>query len=369
MKKKIKKKNINSLYIHIPFCDHICNYCDFTKFLKNEIFIEKYVLNLLNDLKNIKSYYNKFKTIYIGGGTPSILSLNQLERILSIIKPLLSKNCEYTIEVNPESINEDKLKLFKNYGINRISIGIQSFNTNLLKIINRDYGIDYFNLIEIVKKYFSNINIDLIYGLPNENMNELSIDLENFIKLDINHISIYSLIIDQGSIFHNQKLKEEDNDKLRDEYDLIVKTLEKHGLNRYEVSNFSKKGYESKHNLNYWYDDEYVAIGVGSSGYEGNLRYINSKSLTNYLKGLRSREEELITKEEDEKYFLMTNLRLEKGFSLKEYKKRYGKDFYIEKKNIIDKLLNQKLVILNKNRFKIAKNALYILDSILVDLF
>ena len=190
----IKKTKINSLYIHIPFCDSICPYCDFTKFISKDIFKFNYTYQICRDLKNLYKSGYRFKTIYIGGGTPTSLSLKDLRKILKLTKLLLAKkNYEFTIEANPESLDEEKLRLFKSSGVNRISIGIQTFNPKLLKTINRDYGINYFDLIKLVKKYITNINVDLIYGLPGETkeealirefQEELQIELDQVYYLD-----------------------------------------------------------------------------------------------------------------------------------------------------------------------------------------
>lgn len=362
------KKTINSLYIHIPFCNKICSYCDFLKSLYFPKISKEYIKQLVNDIEISKKQFNKFKTIYIGGGTPSILNYEELEILLSQLKPLLIKNGEFTIEANPESIDENKLKLFKKYGINRISIGLESFNEKYLKLMNRDYKINYYSLINLVKKYIDNINVDFIYGLPNESLDDIKFELSNFIKLNVDHISLYSLMIEKGSKFYAEGYKEENEEILRKQYDLIVKTLKKYKYNRYEVSNFSLKNKESKHNLTYWHDEEYLALGAGSSGYINNIRYKNTSNISKYIKGINEIEKEVVNIKDDKEYFLLTNLRLEKGFLLSEYKKRFNEDFYLSKKEIIDQLIKNKIVSLNKYRFKVNKNYIYTLDSVLIKL-
>lgn len=362
------KKTVNSLYIHIPFCNKICSYCDFLKVLYFPKISGKYIDKLVEDISTIKKKFNKFKTIYIGGGTPSILSNEELELLLSSLKPLLRKKYEFTIEANPESIDETKLKIFSKFGINRISIGIQTFNINYLKLINRDYNIDYFKLIQLVKKYIDNINVDFIYGLPNETLKDIEYDLNNFLKLNVNHISLYSLMIESGSKLYLDGYKEENQDNLRNQYDLIVKTLSKYKYNRYEVSNFSLKNKESKHNLTYWHDEEYLALGASSSGYINNIRYKNTSNISSYIKGINNIEKEMVSIKDDKEYFLLTNLRLEKGFLLSKYKERFNEDFYLSKKDIIDQLIKEKIVKLTKYRFKVNKKYIYTLDSILVKL-
>ncbi len=362
--KKIKK--ISSLYIHIPFCDSICPYCDFTKFISKDIFKSKYIDELLKDLRKLYKKNYRFKTIYIGGGTPTCLSYLDLKRLLSFTKLLLNeKDYEFTIEANPESIDESKLRLFKSCKINRISIGIQTFNKNLLKTINRDYGIDYFSLINLVKKYINNINVDLIYGLPNQTKEDLENDLKNIIKLDIKHVSTYSLSINSMSIFYVKKVKEVSEDESRSFYDLILKTLRENGFERYEVSNFAKKGYESKHNTTYWKDEEYFGLGCGASGYIYPYRYKNSSSLTSYLKGKREVEKELVTKEDDIEYFLICNLRLKDGFKIEDFNKKFNIDFLRIYENKIEKFIKNNRLNIKNGRIFCSDEGLITLDLIL----
>lgn len=365
MKKTIKKK-ISSLYIHVPFCSKICPYCDFVKLIKNDNFIEQYIKELTKDLLSVENKFKKFKSIYIGGGTPSILSCDHLKTILMIIKRIRRKNAEITIECNPEDITIEKLKLLKKYGINRISIGIQSFDQNILKEINRDYKIDYFSLIKLVKQYIKNINVDLIYGFKNQSFNDLKNDLNNFIRLDISHLSIYSLIVDKNSIFYNQGYKEQNEDDSRIFYDYIVSFLRKNGFERYEISNFAKNKKYSKHNLNYWKNSNYLAIGIGASGYIDDTRYRISPSFNLYINGKREIEKEDINSSLKKEYFFITNLRLEKGFKIKEYNKIFKSNFLNEFKNIIDDLSKEGLVKIKKGYFSCTDEGLAILDRILL---
>ena len=230
---------INSLYIHIPFCKSICPYCDFTKIIKNEKFEDGYIYELLFDIEKIKAKYNKFKTIYLGGGTPSCLSYENLEKLLKSLEYFVDKDTEYTIETNPIDLTDDKLSLFKKYKINRISIGIQSFKEETLNLLDRNDHIDFKVLIKKVKNYIPNINLDFIYGLPNENLNDIKENLKKFIELDVNHISIYSLIISPGTKFYNMKLPELDEDFSRTAYLTIAKTLKKAGYIHYHPNNLS----------------------------------------------------------------------------------------------------------------------------------
>lgn len=360
-----KKRKINSLYIHIPFCKKICPYCDFVKFVNNEYFEEKYIFQLLNDLKKIKQ---KFKTIYIGGGTPSIFKLENIEKLLIEVKKHLYINHELTFECNPEDISIDLLKLLKKYHVNRISLGIQSFNKTILKNINRDYDIDYFSLIRTIKKFINNINVDFIYGFQGQTIEDLKSDLDNFIKLDVNHISIYSLIVDEGSIFYLKRYSEQDEDESRIFYDYILNFLRKNGFIRYEVSNFARKKKFSSHNLNYWNDEYYLGIGLGASGFIETGRYTFNKSLNKYLDGKREFDLEKPNFNKEIEYFLLTNLRKEEGFKISNFNKRFNLDFNFFFKNEIKHLINNKYVEIVNNYFRCTDEGLIILDRIILKL-
>ena len=361
------KSKINSLYIHIPFCKSICPYCDFTKFCANDEMMDKYIDELIKDIKDLQDKNYSFKTIYIGGGTPSVLSLFNTQKLLFELNKLLdfTTDYEFTIEANPESITEDKLKIYKRYGINRISIGIQSFNKNILKSLNRDFSINYDNLIELVKKYIQNINVDLIYGLPNQTLDNIKNDLDCFISLDIEHISTYSLSVNPGTIYYNNKIQEVSDEKSREFYDLIYKVLSRNGFNRYEVSNYSKPGKESKHNLAYRKNEEYIALGCGASGYFDKYRYKISSSLSKFIAGERKYEVEIIDDKSKEEYFYICNLRLKEGFSLEEYKNVFKKDFLIVKEKEVKKLIKQGLIYIKDNRVMPTYEGILLLDFIL----
>ncbi|MDY5984904.1 MAG: radical SAM family heme chaperone HemW [Candidatus Onthovivens sp.] len=366
--KRIIKRKINSLYIHIPFCNKICSYCSFSKMLYFPKIARKYICNLIVDLKKVKQNFNKFKTIYIGGGTPSSLSISLLENLLKYASILLLKNGEFTFEANLDSLTEEKLKMLKKYGVNRLSIGIETSSNKYLSLMNREYDFDINKKMELVKKYFTNFNLDLIYGLPNETLLEVKKDLEFILNFKPKHISIYALEVNPNSKFYIDGIKEEKDEILRKQYDFVVNFLKKNGYNRYEVSNFALKGYKSRHNINYRKDNEYVAIGTSSSGFINNIRYVNSSSISDYIKGKRNKETEIITKTSDKTYYILTNLRLEEGFKLSDYKRKFDEDFYLKKKEIIDDFIKHNVLIMDKDRIRVATDYIYVLDSIIVKL-
>ena len=280
---------MKGLYIHIPFCNSICNYCDFTKLVSSDEVKTKYVDRLLQEIDHYEDELKNINTVYIGGGTPNSLSLKLLKKIFKKIDKYLDESIESSIELNPELINIDLIKLLKEYKFNRVSIGVESFNNNILKSINRKHSIDdVFNAIKLLKENgINNINIDLMYGLPNQTINDIKTDLDYFYKLEIPHISYYSLILEDKTVFHhlmdNKKLVLPDDDLVADMYEYISNDLCIHNYNHYEISNYSKKNHESIHNLIYWNQEEYVGVGLGASGFLNHYRYTNNKSMKKYL--------------------------------------------------------------------------------------
>lgn len=351
---------IKSCYIHIPFCKNICSYCDFCKIFYNEMFISKYLDSLE---KEINTYYkgDMLDTIYVGGGTPSSLSINELDRLFNIINSLnKNDNLEFTIECNIEDITEEKLKLFKSNGINRLSIGVESFNEDNLKFMGRP-SIDISKL-DLAKRYFDNINIDLIYALPNETLNILNSDLDKVLSLDVNHISIYSLIIEPNTKIKDIKPINEDIDY--EMYKLICNRL--NDYNHYEISNFAKEGYESKHNLTYWNNEEYYGFGLGASGYTNNIRYTNTKSINHYIKNNYNREEEILLKDDIKEYELILGFRKLKGINLIDYRNKYNEDLLDNPK--INKLLKDNKLTLNNDYLSINEEYIYLQNSLLIEL-
>ncbi len=353
-----------SMYIHIPFCSHICSYCDFCKRFYNE----KECSNYLDALsKEIKDNYKgeELKTLYIGGGTPSSLSINNLKKLFNILSNIkLSNDYEFTIEVNPENIGEDKLKLFKDNRVNRISMGIESTNDNLLKYLNRKHDFRMVKeKINLIKKYFNNINVDLIYAIPNETIDDLKVDLDNIIKLDINHISTYSLIINDNTKLGINKTNYINTDLDREMYDYICNYLKDNGFNHYEISNFSKPNNESHHNLVYWHNEHYYGFGLGASGYIDKIRYDNTKSLSNYLKGNYRLNNESLNKEDIMSYHLILGFRLIKGINKKVFYNKYNVEL-IDMYNIKD-LINKGYLIDDGENIKIKYDMIYVENKIL----
>ena len=355
---------MRSVYIHIPFCKSICSYCDFCKFLHEEVYASEY----LNELsKEIDKFYDndKIRTLYIGGGTPSVLSINNLKKLFEIIKKFdTSLLEEFTFEMNIDDITEEKLLLLKTNNVNRISIGVQSFNEINLKYLNRKHTkSEIIKNINLAKNYFTNINVDLMFALPIENFNTLKKDVKEILKLNVSHISTYSLIIEQNTVLSYNKVKPIEEDLDYKMYSYILKELKKNGYNHYEVSNFAKEGYQSKHNLNYWQNDEYYGFGLGAHGFISELRYENTRSFNTYLKGNYRFNELFLSKREDMENDIILGLRKLEGINIVNFFNKYKTN--IQDEFNITPLLKNGLLKIKDNNIYIPEEKIYIMNSIL----
>lgn len=355
-----------SVYIHIPFCRNICSYCDFCKLLYKKDWADLY-LNKLNEEILDRYLDDEIKTIYIGGGTPSCLSLSQIKKLLEICHNFhLSSQIEFTFECNLDDITEEILYLLKLNGVNRLSIGIQSFNEDNLYFLNRKHTLEEAEekMALIRKLGFNNVNIDLMYALPTEDLSVLKKDLTMFLKLEPDHISTYSLMIEPHTMLYQKRIKpiSEDMDALM--YKTIIKTLEKKDYHHYEVSNFAKEGYESKHNLTYWNNEEYYGFGLGASGYIDDIRYTNTKSLKNYLDGFYHGEQEILSLKDAMDNELMLGFRKCEGISLEKFKRKFGKN--MEDCYPIKSLLKNKDLKEEDGYIFIPKDKFYIMNEILL---
>ena len=363
---QVTKKD-KSVYIHIPFCDSVCSYCDFCKFIKNDEWIYNYLEELNEEIK--QNYKGEIvNTIYIGGGTPSCLNIDELNKLFEIINIFnKSENIEFTFECNIENINEEKLKLLYNNGVNRISIGVQTFNNKFLKFLNRNHNKEMIKeKIELAKQTgFTNINIDLIYALKDQSIEDLKEDLNYFLELDITHISTYSLIIEPHTMLYikNEENIEEDLDF--EMYNTIIDTLGKNGYNHYEVSNFAKVGYESKHNLTYWNNNEYYGFGLGASGYINNIRYDNTRSINEYLKGNYILDKHELSREEQIENEFILGLRKIDGINKEEFFNKYNID--IKSIDVVNKLLKENKLLEDKKNIYINPNYIYVSNDILIE--
>lgn len=359
-------KLITSLYIHIPFCKNICSYCDFCKNYYNE----KIVLEYLDALKKeaLENYNEeKLKTIYIGGGTPSALSRRALEKLFLITNSFLFDDTyEFTFECNYEDITEELLKTLKQNKVNRISIGLQTFNERFSSFLERKINkTKMIEKVNLAKKYFDNINIDLMYAIGNETLDELKGDIEEFLKLDVPHISTYALILEEHTKLKNISFKELSDDLQYEMYHMIVNKLKEKGYEHYEISNFSKKGYESKHNLTYWNNECYYGFGAGASGFIDNTRYDNTKSIFNYIKGKKRTYEEKLEINELIKDEVMLGLRKTSGIDKISFKNKYNKSIdvvfdyvFLKEKGFIEE--NNNYIYIKEEHLFISNEIIYL---------
>ena len=359
-------KMANSVYLHIPFCKSICSYCDFCKVFYNEEICSKYLDRLKEEI--INNYNNEeLYTLYIGGGTPSTLSINNLNKLFDIVKLFrLDYVKEFTFECNIQDINEELLSILKSNKVNRLSIGIETVNKEGQELLNRVYSKeDITSRINLAKKYFNNINLDLIYAYKDETLDVLKEDLEFITSFNPEHISCYSLILEEHTKLYIDKIKPIDEELDNKMYYFICKYLKEMGYNHIEVSNFAKDGFNPLHNLVYWDNKEYYGFGCGASGYINNKRYSNSRSITKYLDGIIDREYEDIDINKNMEYEMILGLRKIKGVSISEFYNKFNKD--IKEVFDIDNLIKEGLLNIDEDYIYIPEDKIYISNSILVN--
>ena len=351
--------NIHSLYIHIPFCNKICDYCDFTKLQYFRNFAVSYLKALKDELKSYK--IKNLKTIYIGGGTPTALEDDLFLELLKMIEPYTKGVEEYTFEANPESLSLEKIKMLKEHSVNRISIGVQTTNDKILQAVNRDHTFEQVKtaIKNLKDNGIDNINVDLILGLPHSSKKILKEDLKNVLSLDIKHISCYGLTVNPHTALYNNGFKEPESDVLRDFYDEVEQTLKSQGFVHYEVSNWAKPGYQSKHNLTYWRNEEYYGCGLGASGYIKDIRYKNTVNLSQYLKRVFVSEKEKVSEKDKITYQIMLNLRTIEGLDV---------NFVKGKESIVEELIKRNLLVKKNDCLIPTFEGMMILDQIILKL-
>ena len=368
------QKKPTSAYVHIPFCTQICYYCDFSKvFIKNQP-VDSYLEHLLEEFRSYD--IQKLSTLYIGGGTPTALSAPQLEVLLDgLTKNLdLSVLEELTIEANPGDLDADKIAVLKNSAVNRVSLGVQTFDDKMLKKIGRSHLEKdiYENIDRLKLAGFDNISIDLIYALPGQTMEQVKENVAKAIGLDIPHMSLYSLILENHTVFMNRmrrgKLPLPKEELEAEMFEYIIAELERAGFEHYEISNFSKSGFESRHNLMYWDNAEYYGIGAGASGYVNGVRYKNHGPIRHYLSAVeegnaRITEEHLSQKEQmEEEMFL--GLRKKSGVSMARFEEKFGRSFDGLYGEIVRDLVQQGLMQIEGDRVRMTKRGLFLGDTV-----
>ena len=370
------------IYIHIPFCKQKCYYCDFVSFSNKEGYIEKYVETVKREIDSYDLSKYNITTIYIGGGTPSRIPSEKIQEILEKIKQKISKNqtrwedIEITIELNPGTVDEEKIKKYKEIGINRLSIGLQSTNNKLLKEIGRIHTFeDFKNTYNLVKKVgFENINVDLMIGLPNQTISDVKESLNEIIKLNPTHVSVYSLIVEENTkmeqLINSKELQLPDEELERQMYWYVKNILELNGYNHYEISNFAKKGKESKHNLNCWEQKEYIGLGLAAYSYLNGVRYGNTSNIEEYINvqdffnkseleesGIRI-VDEVQSLEDKRKEYMLLGLRKIEGVSIQKFKEKFVENPIFLFRKELEKLVNEELIAIDGDCIRLTNKGL-----------
>lgn len=364
----------SSAYVHIPFCTQICYYCDFSKvFIKNQP-VDAYLEHLIQETRSYE--IGKLRTLYIGGGTPTALSAQQLAYLLTELPKVmdLSEVEEFTIEANPGDLDPDKIAVLKESQVNRVSLGVQTFDNKMLKKIGRSHQEQdiYDNIRHLKQAGFDNISIDLIYALPGQTMDQVKENVAKAIDLDIPHMSLYSLILENHTVFMNRmrrgKLPLPKEELEAEMFEYIIEELEKAGFEHYEISNFSKPGFESRHNLVYWGNAEYYGLGAGASGYVDGIRYKNHGPIRHYLEAVEAGKaritEEHLTLEEKMEEELFLGLRKKTGVSKARFEEKFGVSFDQRYGQVVAGLTEQGLLVPDDKQVRMTKRGLFLGDTV-----
>ena len=371
------KKDELGIYIHMPFCKQKCYYCDFVSYINKESKVKEYIDCVIKEINSYELEKYDVTTIYIGGGTPSFVDGCDIKRIIENIRNKLQNNntkwedMEITIEVNPGTVTAEKLRNYKEAGINRISVGLQATQDKLLKQIGRIHNYqDFLNTDKLLKQAgFENINVDLMIGLPNQHIKDLKESLEKIVDLNPTHISVYSLIVEEGTPINNLleegKIELPDEEQERRMYWYVKDFLELKGYNHYEISNFSKKGKESKHNINCWNQEQYIGIGVAAHSYLDDVRYSNTSNLEEYIKNIKENnieknrnieEEQRLENKKNE--FMMLGFRKIEGVDIAKFKERFIDNPIFLYKDKIKKLTDEGLIEVDLNNIRLTSKGL-----------
>lgn len=367
-------KKPTSAYVHIPFCTQICYYCDFSKvFIKNQP-VDAYLQALIREFRSYD--ITELRTLYIGGGTPTSISAVQLDYLLTELSRDLNLNTleEFTIEANPGDLTVDKIEVLQKSAVNRVSLGVQTFNDKHLKRIGRSHNeVQIYSTIDALKTAgLQNISIDLIYALPGQTMDDVRSNVAKALSLNIPHLSLYSLILEHHTVFMNKmrrgKLHLPTEDLEAEMFEYIISEMERNGFEHYEISNFTKPGFESRHNLMYWDNVEYYGVGAGASGYLDGIRYRNRGPIQHYLKGVSEGNarlsEEVLSKNEMMEEELFLGLRKKKGVSIGKFEQKFGTSFEKRYGQIVQELQSDGLLKENNGFIQMTKKGLFLGDTV-----
>ncbi|MBP3038926.1 oxygen-independent coproporphyrinogen III oxidase [Bacillaceae bacterium Marseille-Q3522] len=362
-------------YIHIPFCEHICHYCDFNKvFLKGQP-VDDYLCTLEQEMKLVLEKYpsGRLQSIFVGGGTPTALTAAQLKKLVKIIRNLLTfdQETEFTIEANPGDLSKEKLQILYDAGVNRLSLGVQTFQEQLLERIGRTHRADdVFHSLSLAKNIgFKNISIDLMYSLPGQTLADFKETLDIAFSLGTTHFSAYSLIVEPKTVFYNLmrkgKLITPSEDEEAEMYGLLLEQMEKHSYKQYEISNFARTGYESVHNLTYWNNDYYYGFGAGAHSYINGVRRANYGPLKKYMEPIKNgtlpiKEEHRVSRKEAMEEEMFLGLRKVTGVSFAAFKSRFKEELPAVFQNQVTELVKKQLLTVSNGSVQLTKKGRFL---------
>lgn len=360
-----------NLYVHIPFCDRKCFYCSFVSVVGQEKQIDDYLHCIKKEISNYQP--DQLDTIYVGGGTPSVLHDQQIDLLNEIIQGIFQKkgDCEYTFEVNPESITPSKAKTLKRQGVNRISLGIQSFDDDYLKYLGRNHtsrqALESYETLR--EAGFQNINVDIIYGFENQSREDLMEGLKNIIRLNSEHVSLYSLSIEKNSRFYVKKENLKNSQEQKNQYQLVADTLKEAGFRQYEISNFSRPDQESRHNINCWQCGNYIGLGVSAHSHMNGKRYWNVSRLKSYLSLMHNGQSPIegfedLTYDQQLKEALLFGMRMNDGVDIGVLENRFESKISVEDNAKIQQFQDNKLLVLENGNLRATEKGRLVLDEI-----
>ena len=358
-----------ALYIHVPFCRSICFYCDFCHRFYQEKEADEWLLALRREISHYR-LNTDLKTVYIGGGTPTALSSRQLNSLLSLLDPYTKNVLEYTIEINPETLDEQKAAILTAHGINRASIGLQTADGELLQKIGRHHtAADVTETVRLLKEHgIDNISLDLMYSLPDQTMESLRESIRFALSLQPKHLSLYSLTVEENTVFGRKGVTPLDEETEADMYEEICRVLPEAGYRQYEISNFALPGYESRHNLVYWHYEDFYGLSAGASGMEDHCRYDKPAGLSEYLQDPLRRDLIPLPQEDEMFETVMMGLRLKDGISLSVFQERFGMTVEEAFSGTAEKLLGEGKLLIRDGYLKCADAYYHLLNSVLSDL-
>ena len=366
------------IYVHTPFCIKKCNYCDFCSFPISDFEKrEEYIKALILEIASYGGREITVDSVFFGGGTPSLLRPEEIKKIVCELKHSFQilPDAEFTLEANPKTVSEENLLLYRELGVNRISIGLQSIHENEQKMLGRTHNFDDFlTSYELVRASgISNVNVDLMYGIPEQTLDSFEKTLRRVLALSPEHISLYGLILEEDtplfSLHRQNRLTLPTEDEECDMYSLAARILAEAGYSHYEISNYARVGYECRHNLKYWNNMEYIGVGVSAYSNFGNRRYGNSRDISEYISDYSLKYDVTESDAETERYdYVMLGLRLKDGISLSEYKKRFSSDFIMENEEQINSFLSGGFMQISGDRLSLTERGFYVSNTILTAL-